>query len=105
MTKPNGEAGFLLFSAFDGAAEPITPRITHWRGVREKLGRSPLLVLLGLADRSMAPTLTTIQVQQFIPTAYRLDENHRREVTDVYLSLRKQLRRRLEHSTAGGKER
>jgi len=91
LSKPNGESGYLLFSLFDGAAQPVEPRSTHWSGVRGKLARSPLLPLFGLGDRAISPAQTTLQIQMFIGGSYPLDPPQRQNVEDMYLDARRRI--------------
>ena len=88
LSKPNGEAGYLLFSLFDGAAQPVEPRSTHWTGIRGKLARSPLLPLLGIGGRAASSTQTTLQIQVFVGSSYPLEQSHRQIVDDTYVNIR-----------------
>ena len=91
LSKSNGEVGYLLFSLFDGAARPVEPRTTHWRGFRGKLAQSPLMTLLGFGDGAVSPTQTTLQIQQFIAGGYPLDQSQRETAEQTYLGFRRRL--------------
>ena len=101
LSKPNGEMGYLLFSLYDGAAQPVEPRTTHWRGLRGKLARSPLLPLLGLGRRDMSFTQTNLQIQAFVSGSYTLDESLRQSVEDTYLNARHRIMKRWQTNTRG----
>ncbi|MBC8869146.1 MAG: exosortase U [Planctomycetes bacterium] len=94
LSKPNGEAGYLLFGLFDGAAQPIEPMSTNWPGIRGKLARSPLLPLLGLESRAITSTQTTLQIQVFVGSNYPLDQSQRQIVDDTYVDIRHRIVKR-----------
>lgn len=91
LSRPNGEAGYLLFSLFDGGARSVEPKSTHWTGLRGKLARSPLLTLIGQGHRTISQTQTTLQIQQFIGGNYPLDESQRQTADEVYVEFRRRL--------------
>ena len=91
LSRDSGEAGYLLFSLFDGSAQPVEPRATHWIGLRGKLARSPVWALLGLGDGAASPTLTTLQIQQFISGGDPLDQRQRETAEQMYLDFRRRL--------------
>jgi len=101
LSKPNGEAGYLLFSLFDGGARPVEPKSTHWTGLRGKLARSPLLALMGQGHRTVSQTQTTLQIQQFIGGNYPLDESQRQTADEVYVEFRRRLLQRWQSDPTG----
>jgi hypothetical protein len=88
LSKSNGEAAYLLFSLYDGAAHPIPRSRPRFR---DKLAKNPLVVLLGLGDWAVAPTLTTLQIQQFITAGFPLDKAQRAAAEQMYLNFRHRL--------------
>jgi hypothetical protein len=81
----------LLFSLYDGTANPVQPRTARGQGVRGKIANNPLLTLLGLGELSASPVVTTLQIQQFITTAFVLSEAQRRGAYQTYLKHRQQI--------------
>ena len=101
LRKPNGDVAYLLFSLFDGAAQSVEPRSTHWRGIRGKLAQSPLLPLLGFESRGISPTQTTLQIQLFLAGSSPLDESQRQNANDMYLDGRLRIVKRWQTVIAG----
>jgi exosortase len=101
LRAPGDQHGYLLFSVFDGALCPVTPRISHWRGLRGKLVDSPLAILLGFGEGSVSSSSTTLQVQQFITGNATRDPSQREAANRMYLDFRQRLVERLRAETEG----
>lgn len=85
LRAPDGHAGYLLFSLFDRAAQPVEPETAHPGFLQATLGRGDPLV------QSLP---TTLQVQQLIERRYPLDEQQQRTAELMYVKLRRDLLQR-----------
>jgi hypothetical protein len=89
MQKPTGAVARLLFTLVDLSGQPVTPRTTHWSGLRGKLARSPLLSLLrGEQTRSVQ---TAIQLQLLVVSGTPADAEQQRA---FYRQVRSRFHRR-----------
>jgi hypothetical protein len=100
LSKASGEAGHLLFSLFDATAQPVSPKTSHWIGLRGKLARSPVWALLGLGDGAAWPTQTSLQIQQFIAGGDPLDQRQRETAERMYQDCRQRLLSRWQTDAA-----
>jgi exosortase len=94
LRKSSGDAGFLLFCMYDGDGRPVVPRSTHWRGLKAKLARNPLLFFLTPEEGAVSSEQTTLQIQQMVVTGSPLDESECDDARQLYLRLRKMIRDR-----------
>ncbi len=100
LSQPGGQHGYLLYSLLDGDARPVSPRASHWPGLRGKLARSPLAALFGFGPDASSGDWTTLQVQQFIIGNDPLDASQRTSAEQMYLDFRRRLVSRWRAKTA-----
>jgi hypothetical protein len=93
FVKPTGETGFLLFALFDGTGGPLTPRSTHWRGLRAKIARSPTMALLQGGESKLGMTSTSLQVQLFIHAGTPPADEDRQELRRLFLQCLERIHR------------
>jgi hypothetical protein len=106
LRKSNGEVGLLLFCMYDGTGRPVVPRAGHWRGLRARLARNPLLFFLASETTAIPSEQTTLQIQQFVVTSTPLDEAQSLDLRQLYLRARAMIRNRwLERTGANGTQR
>lgn len=90
MSKPTGDNGYVCFSLFGRATEAVeqTP-VTPGSWMRSKLGRSPLIWLLGAEPPSL--DASSYQFQIFAASGSRLTQAERDELRRAYFAARDQL--------------
>jgi hypothetical protein len=106
LRKNNGEVGYLLFCMYDGGGQPVVPRAGHWRNLRARLARNPLLFFLAPEASAISSEQTTLQIQQFVVTSSSLDETQLQDAMQLYRRTRSMIRARwLEQMGRNGTER
>jgi exosortase len=84
FVKPTGETGSLLFALFDATGNPLTPRSSHWRGLRARIVRSPAISLFRRNATPLGLTSTSLQVQSFFVTANPPDDATSRRMRQLF---------------------
>jgi exosortase len=97
LRRTDGATGLLLFSMMDGQGRPVVPRVGHWRGLRSRLARNPLLAFLATDGPTVAAEQPTLQMQQLIVGSALPSDAERREAQALYLAVRAALGKRWLH--------